>query len=186
MPLETSTPGTPAAADSDAIVLVGLVGAPFGLKGWAHVRSFTDPPENLLGYEPWQLRRNSGPTEADWERIEVEVERHASGLIARFDGVRDREAAVELRGSGIGVAASVLPAPEEGEYYWRDLIGAEVANKAGVRLGKVQRLFATPAHDVLVVADDVGERLIPFVEEWVVDVGPGSGRVVVDWEADWR
>ena len=185
MPQETSTPGT-SAADSDAVVLVGLVGAPFGVKGWAHVRSYTDPPENLLGYEPWQLRRNSGPTEADWERIEVEVERHAGGLIARFDGVRDREAAVELRGSGIGVSASVLPAPEEGEYYWRDLIGAEVANKAGVRLGKVQRLFATPAHDVLVVADDVGERLIPFVEEWVIDVMPGSGRVVVDWEADWR
>lgn len=186
MPQETSTPGTPAAAaDSDGVVLVGLVGAPFGVKGWAHVRSYTDPPENLLGYEPWQLRRNA-TKEAGWERIEVEVERRVGGLIARFAGARDREAAVELRGSSIGVAASVLPAPEEGEYYWRDLIGADVANKAGIRLGEVQRLIATPAHDVLVVVDDVGERLIPFVEEWVVDVTPGSGRVVVDWEADWR
>ena len=121
----------------------------------------------------------------DWERIEVEVERRAGGLIARFAGARDREAAVGLRGSSIGVAASVLPAPGAGEYYWRDLIGAPVANKAGVRLGEVRRLFATPAHDVLVVVDDDGERLIPFVER-VVDVMPGSGRVVVDWEADWR
>lgn len=186
MPQETSTPGGSAAADSDAVVLVGLVGAPFGVKGWAHVRSYTDPPENLLGYEPWQLRRNSGSREAPWALIEVEVERHAGGLIARFDGVRDREAAVELRGSGIGVAASVLPAPEEGEYYWRDLIGAEVANKAGVRLGEVRRLFATPAHDVMVVVDEAGERLIPFAGECVVAVVPESGRVVVDWEADWR
>ena len=186
MPPETSIPGRSAAVDSDAVVLVGLVGAPFGVKGWAHVRSYTDPPENLLGYEPWQLRRSSGTREAGWEPTEVEVEPHASGLIARFDGIRDRDAAVELRGSGIGVAASVLPAPEEGEYYWRDLIGAEVANKAGVRLGEIRRLLATPAHDVLVVGDDDGERLIPFVGEWVVAVTPESGRVVVDWEADWR
>lgn len=185
MPHETSIPGRPAAtADSD-VVLVGLVGAPFGVKGWAHVTSYTNPPDNLLGYEPWQLRRNT-TDEAAWERTEVDVQRHGDGLIARFAGVRDREAAVELRGCGVGVAASVLPAPEQGEYYWRDLIGADVANKAGVRLGQVQRLFATPAHDVLVVADDDGERLIPFVGEWVVAVMPESGRVVVDWEADWR
>ncbi len=185
MPKETSIPGAPAAtADSD-VVLVGLVGAPFGVEGWAHVRSYTNPPQNLLGYEPWQLRRNA-IDEPVWERIEVEAQRHGDGLIARFAGVRDREAAVELRGAGVGVAASALPAPEQGEYYWRDLIGSEVANRAGVRLGEVRRLFATPAHDVLVVVDGGLERLIPFVADWVVAVMPESRRVVVDWEADWR
>ena len=184
MPQETSRPGRPAATADLDVVLVGRVGGPFGVKGWTRVASYTNPPENLLGYAPWQLRRGT-TGEAAWERAEVEAQRHGSGVIARFAGVRDRDAAVKLRGSGIGVAASVLPAPEQGEYYWRDLIGAEVANRAGVRLGEVRRLFATPAHDVLVVADADGERLIPFVGEWVVAVIPESGRVVVDWEADW-
>ena len=184
---ETSIPGTPAAAaDSDGVVLVGLVGAPFGVKGWAHVRSYTDPPDNLLGYAPWQLRGETGTDDPGWTRLDVEAQRHGDGLIARFAGVRDREAAVELRGRGIGVSASVLPEPEQGEYYWRDLIGTKVVNKAGVPIGAVQRLFATPAHDVMVVVDDVGERLIPFVGEWVVAVLPECQRVVVDWEADWR
>ena len=184
---ETSTPDRPTAAiDTDAVVLVGVVGAPFGVQGWAHVRSYTDPPQNLLGYQPWHVRRESGASGAEWEPIEVEAERHAGGLIARFADVRDREAAVQLRGIGIGVAGSAMPVPEEGEYYWRDLIGADVWNKAGVRLGEVERLFATPAHDVLIVVDDAGERLIPFVSEWVVAVAPEARRVVVDWEADWR
>ena len=187
MPQETSTPGTPAAAaDPDGVVLVGLVGAPFGVKGWAHVMSYTDPPDNLLGYAPWQLRGETGTNDPRWALIEVEAQRHGDGLIARFAGSRDREAAAELRGRGIGVSVSVLPTPEQGEYYWRDLIGSEVVNKAGVPIGEVQRLFATPAHDVLVVVDDVGERLIPFVSEWVVAVLPERECVVVDWEADWR
>lgn len=187
MAQQTSTSGAPAVAvDPDGVVLVGVVGAPFGVNGWAHVRSYTDPPDNLLGYAPWQLRGRTGENDSGWVPIEVEAERHGGGLIARFEGVRNRDGAVELRGRGIGVLASVLPVPEQGEYYWRHLIGTEVVNRAGVRIGEVQRLFATPAHDVLVVADDVGERLIPFVKEWVIAVLPECGRMVVDWEADWR
>ncbi len=171
--------------DDEAIVLVGLVGAPFGVNGWAHVRSYTDPPENLLGYLPWQLSRDAA-TNAGWTPLDVEAARHGDGLIARFSGAGSREEAVELRGCGIGVPASVLPPPDEGEYYWRDLIGADVVNRTGESLGQVSRLMATPAHDVLVVLDDLGERLIPFVDEWVLAVVPESRRVVVDWESDWR
>ena len=187
MPQETSSTGRPATTfDPNAVVLVGVVGAPFGVKGWAHVRSYTDPPDNLLGYVPWQLRRETGTNDPGWVPIDVEAQRHGSGLIARFAGVRNRDAAVELRGSDIGVSAGVLPVPELGEHYWRDLIGTEVVNKAGVRIGEVERLFATPAHDVLVVVDDIGERMIPFVSEWVVAVFPECGRVVVDWQSQWR
>ena len=186
MSQETSTSARPAAVVSDAVVPVGVVGAPFGVEGWAHVRSYTDPPDNLLDYAPWQLGAGTGTDDSGWVPVEVEAQRHGGGLIARFAGVRDRDAAVELRGRGIGVSASVLPEPENGEYYWRDLIGSAVVNKAGVRIGEVQRMFATPAHDVLVVVDDVGERMIPFVSEWVVAVSPECGRVVVDWEPDWR
>ncbi|MDE0037674.1 MAG: ribosome maturation factor RimM [Gammaproteobacteria bacterium] len=187
MSQETSTSGRPAATnDPDAVVLVGVVGAPFGVRGWAHVTSYTDPPGNLLDYGPWQLRGETATNDSGWVPIEVDAQRHGGGLIARFAGVRNRDGAADLRGRGIGVSASVLPVPEQGEYYWRDLMGSEVVDRTGVRMGEVQRLFATPAHDVLVVVDDLGERLIPFVSEWVVAVYPECQRVVVDWEADWR
>ena len=190
MSLHTSAQGGPrgsaTATEADTVVLVGVVGAPFGVKGWAHVKSYTDPPDNLLGYAPWQLRSKDDTDDVEWRPVDVEAETHANGLIARFAGVCDRNAAAELRGRGIGVVASLLPVPEVDEYYWRDLIGATVTNPSGEQLGQVQRLFSTPAHDVLVVVDDAGERLIPFVREWVVAVLPETGHLVVDWEAHWR
>ncbi len=35
---------------------LGRIGAPFGVKGWLHVDSYTDPPEALLEYREWALR----------------------------------------------------------------------------------------------------------------------------------
>ena len=181
--------GIEAMVVSESVVLVGVVGGPFGVNGWSHVKSYTHPPENLLAYLPWQIQRDapaSGDTTSGWEVVDVEAERHGGGLIARFPGAQDRDAASAMRGRGIGVHAEALPAPDEGEYYWRDLVGARVVNKTGAEIGSVERLFETPAHDVMVVVDDIGKRLIPFVREWVVDVAPDAKRVVVDWEADWR
>ena len=32
---------------------MGRIGSPYGIKGWVHVQSFTDPPEQLLKYRDW-------------------------------------------------------------------------------------------------------------------------------------
>ena len=164
----------------------GVVGAPFGVKGWAHVKSYTDPPDNLLGYAPWQLR-SKDDTDDEWRPVDVEGRDACQWLdCAIRPRLRPGCGGRTARQGNRCVAAGVLPVPEVDEYYWRDLIGATVTNPAGEQLGEVQRLFSTPAHDVLVVVDGGGERLIPFVREWVVAVLPGSGQLVVDWEADWR
>ena len=161
-------------------VLVGMIGGPFGVKGWAHVNSYTEPPANLLSYTPWLLKRGKR-----WEVVDVQAQEHGNGLIARIEGSHDRDVAAEWSGTPIGVDAGVLPAPTEGEYYWRDLVGLQVVNESGVDLGKVVRLFSTPAHDVMAVAHGSGERLIPFVREVVTAVEAAGGRVVVDWDQDW-
>ena len=40
----------------DYLTLADIVGV-YGIKGWVRVRSFTDPPANILDYHPWQLRQ---------------------------------------------------------------------------------------------------------------------------------
>lgn len=162
------------------VVLVGIIGGPFGLKGWAHVNSYTEPPANLLSYTPWLLKRGNR-----WEVVDVQAQEHGNGLIACIAGSRDRDMAADWRGTSIGVEAAVLPAPAADEYYWRDLEGLQVVNGSGDDLGKVARLFSTPAHDVMAVAHGSGERLIPFVREVVIAVEAAAGKVVVDWKPDW-
>lgn len=159
--------------------MIGAVGGPFGVHGWVHVKSFTAPPANLLAYRPWQLRRGS-----DWQPVDAEARPHQQGFVACIAGCSDRDGAVELRGSEIGVAPDVLPATDLNEYYWRDLVGCRVVGNDG-DLGSVVRLFTTPAHDVLVVEADGGTDMIPFVREVVTAVDMAAKTIVTDWNATW-
>ena len=161
-------------------VILGRIVGLFGVRGWLKVHSYTEPRQALLDYRDWLLCR-----EGAWGRFEVvEGRQHGKGIVARLQGIEDRDAAAELLGSDIGVDRDTLPEAEEGHYYWADLEGLTVLHKDGTELGKVAYLLATGANDVLVV-DGTVERLIPFVPGTVIlDVDLADGVIRVDWEWD--
>lgn len=85
----------------------------------------------------------------------------------------------------------VLPPLQEGEYYWRDLIGLSVVNTAGYALGVVDDLMDTGSNSVLIVRaeerDAFGkkERLIPVINgQFVKGVDFGAKVITVDWDPD--
>ena len=79
---------------------------------------------------------------------------------------------------------SRLPDVEDGEFYWADLVGLQVATTGGVDLGEVERMMSTGANDVMVVQGGI-ERLIPYLPGTVVQsVDIESGAIVVDWHPD--
>lgn len=163
------------------MVVVGKFGAAYGVKGWARISSFTVPALNILRYEPWYVR-----SDGDWRPLEVDGARsHQKGVVAHLDGVDDRTAIEGYKGLEIGVAEEVLPATEENEYYWKDLVGLTVQSGDGVALGRVVRLIETGAHDVLVVEGDAGQVLIPFVRQIVTSVDLSAGRMIAQWQADY-
>ena len=144
------------------------------------VYSYTEPREAVLDYKDWLLSRDGR-----WQRVVLaEGKRHGKAVIARLEGIEDRDAAAELTGSDIGVDRDALPAPGDGHYYWADLEGLTVVHKDGTELGRVAYLMATGANDVLVV-DGPSERLIPFVPgDVILDVDIAAGVIRVDWEWD--
>lgn len=160
------------------MVVVGRVLGPYGVRGWIHVAAFTEPKDNLVHYQPWLL---AGADQADWQPVTVrEVRAHKQGFVASLAGVDDRAAAERLKGRLIGVPESVLPEAAEGEYYWRDLVGARVTDPDGALIGRVDGLMETGAHDVLVVKRADGtELLIPFHARYVL--GVDGDRISVDW-----
>lgn len=166
-------------------ITVGRIGAPYGVRGWVKVQSFTESIENLLEYEPWYLRK-TGNGEA-WEEVPVEEAKvHGKGIIAKFTGCDDRDAAAGLRGQEIAIRRDQLPEPEEGEYYWVDLVGLEVQTLDGVPLGKVDHMQETGANDVMVIKGE-RERLIPFVMEHIVhEVDIEGGVIRVDWDPEFE
>jgi ribosomal 30S subunit maturation factor RimM len=79
-------------------VELGRIGSPYGVLGWMHVQSFTDPLEGILDYPVWSLRLGSG-AQTGYRLVEGRIQ--GRGLVARLEGVTDREAAAVLRGAMI-------------------------------------------------------------------------------------
>ena len=121
----------------------------------------------------------------DWQPRQVaEGKRHGKGVVARLEDCVDRDQALQLMGSEIGIRRDQLPDTAPGEYYWGDLQGLEVLTEDGASLGTVDHLMETGANDVLVVKGD-RERLIPFVLQQVVTrVDLDAGTIQVDWDKD--
>jgi 16S rRNA processing protein RimM len=142
-------------------VQVGRVGKPHGLEGAFVVEQASEAPERfaegstlLVGGEPAKI---------------VESKRAGGRPVIRLD----RESA---RGDAIELDRDELPEPEEGEYYAFQLVGLEVEELGGVRLGRVTDVSSGPANDVLEL--DTGLAL-PLVDACVQEVDLAAGRIVV-------
>lgn len=163
------------------MVVLGRIGAPFGVRGWVKVLPFTAQPQNLLDFPRWWI----APAGDGWRELAIAESRvHGKALVVRPDGCADRAQAQALRGMQVAVPRSELQPARDGEYYWADLIGLSVANRDGVQFGSVEEMIATGANDVLVVRGG-RERLIPFIAGVVLQVDLAGGRLVVDWGADY-
>lgn len=167
-------------------IVVGRIGAVYGVKGWLKVQSFTDDPESIFEYSPWLLSQKT-----EREMKVAEWRRHNNGLIARLEGISDREEAARLTGADICITADELPALADDEFYWRDLIGMRVVNSNGYDMGVVEQIMPTASNDVLVVKansnDGFGksERLIPFIQsEYVTAVDKEAKQIQVEWPSD--
>ena len=177
-------------------VVLGRIGAAYGVKGWFHLHPFADDPERWLTLSNWWV----SPTEPDAEgvapwRVVVpeEMRAHGDGIVVRLNETVDRTAAEALRGFWVGAPRDALPETDAETYYWADLIGLPVVNTQGESLGRVDRLIETGTNAVLIVKEDTEpkpqERLIPFVGNIVHQViSPKAGEagcIVVDWGLDW-
>ena len=162
-------------------IVLGRISGLFGVKGWIKVFSETDPREGIVEYSPWQVGLRG-----EWRSMKVEAgQRHGKNVVAKLEGIDDRDAAAALAGAEIAILRDELPAAKAGEIYWADLEGFSVRTVEGVLLGTVDYLFETGANDVLVVKDGKRERLIPFVRGQVVtDIDLDERVIVVDWDPE--
>jgi 16S rRNA processing protein RimM len=164
--------------ESSALIQLGVVGAPFGVRGWIKLRSHTDPPERLLDHRSLRIGRGSV-----WRDYRVEARGRSGGaLTVKLAGVEDRDQAQALRGAEVCVPRSELPPRDDKDFYRADLIGCEVVNLEGLDLGVVEHFIETPAQ-VLMVVRGAQEFWIPAVPQHIRRVDLRERRVVVDWSA---
>jgi len=165
--------------DTERRILLGRVLGAFGVRGELKLQSFTDPPARLLKYQPWVLVHRG----VEREISQAKGRDTAKGVLLTLPDITDRDQADALAGAEVWVPRSRLPAPKPGEYYWVDLEGLRVVNREGVVLGTVSHLFETAANDVIVVGGE-RDRLIPFLDDYVLGVDFEAGQVTVDWDPE--
>jgi 16S rRNA processing protein RimM len=159
---------------------VGRIGSPYGVRGWVHVESFVDPPARLLDYQRWNLRGAGDRV----ERRLAEGREHGQDLVARLEGIEDRNAAALLLGASISVARSALPPLKAKEFYEADLVGLGVKNLEGIDLGRVRHFVATPGGAVMVVQQGAREHWVPATRQHLSKVDLATGQILVDWPAE--
>lgn len=172
---------TEAELKENLMITVGRVGAPFGVRGWVHIHSFTAPAENIADYETWYLPAHHLQ---NWQPVKVVCKRHHQSVVAQIDECSDRDKAGLLRGKLIAIPRSMLPKLTDGQYYWADLIGLTVTNPAGECIGEVDHLYETGANDVLVIKSltSGSKQHVPFLlNDVVVSVSLETKTMVVDW-----
>lgn len=167
---------------SDMLV-VGKIGAPYGVQGWVKITTYTDETQGVFDYSPWFLGDNGTEYQVDNWRT------HNKGVVAKLVGVDTRDDADSIKNLDISIKAEQLPQLADDEYYWRELVGMQVMTESGYDLGTVKEMFETGSNDVMLVKansnDAFGqkERMLPFLHDQVIkEVNKQARTIKVDWD----
>ena len=155
-------------------ICVGTVSGAHGIRGEIKLRSFTTDPFAIGEYGP--LTNESGSKQY---RLQITGET-AKHLIARIEGIEDRNAAENLRGTDLFVMRDALPQTQENEYYFEDLSGLKVITAEGTPFGTVLQAANYGAGDLLEIRLSNGElALYPFTHETFPQVDLTAGTITI-------
>jgi 16S rRNA processing protein RimM len=161
----------------DRLILMGVFGAPQGVRGEVRVKSLTGEPGAIGGYGP--LTDKGGKRAFAFESLRPVKD---DMLVARLAGVSTREAAETLKGVELFARRDQLPPPNEDEFYYDDLVGLEAVDAEGAPLGRIVSLMNYGGGDVLeIAAGEGGETLLlPFTKRVAPRIDFDAGRIVIE------
>lgn len=164
------------------LVTMGRVVSAFGVLGFIKIKTDSNSDAiSLSHYTSLHVNLNGA-----WSTYKVTKSfPHESILNAKLEGINDRDAALQLKNARIAVNREDFPQLQNpNEFYWVDLIGLTVINREQLTLGKVTTLMDSGANSVLVVTGEK-EHLIPFVQEYILNVDLTRKEIIVDWGIDY-
>jgi 16S rRNA processing protein RimM len=162
--------------------IIGLVGAPFGVKGFLKIHSCSGEVDHLL-------KLKSVIVSKDGAEKELQIEESASALpsvLMRFSGIDNPEKAKTLNGAQL-IADREQAAPlSEGEFYIEDLKGLTVISLAdtgagkGEIIGAITDIIEGGNGELVEIKLSGGEKkLVPFRKEFFPEINPQNGKITL-------
>jgi len=158
------------------MVCVGAISGAFGIKGDVRLKSFCADAEAIADYGPLT---NEDGSKSFTIKLTGTVK---NGLSARLTGVTSPEAANALKGVKLYAPRDRLPEPDEDEFYYADLIGCDVMDTGGTKIGRVNQVHDHGAGDFLEIAGPSFKQplLLAFTKETVPTIDLPNRKLVVD------
>ena len=156
-------------------ILLGHIAGAHGIRGEVLIKTYTEAPENVGAYGP--LSDESGTRTFNLKSARAT----AKGVVARLQGVNDRNGAEALRGIALYIERDRLPEAAEDEFYHADLVGLAAVNPDGKPVGEIIAVQNYGAGDLLEIrlAGSSKTELVPFTDAAVPQVDVAARRVVV-------
>jgi 16S rRNA processing protein RimM len=154
--------------------IVGVVGAPHGVRGEVKVHPRTD----VAG----RFRKGSRlMCDGIGELVVASVRGAADVPIVRFEGHSGRTDAERIRGRTLRVSRAEARRAAKDAYLWADLLGLRAETPGGKSLGIVSEVIRAGETDVLVIRAEGSreELLLPALASVVREIDVGGGRIVV-------
>lgn len=185
-------------------VAVGRIADAYGVQGMVKITPFAEQKTILLDVKKWWLMRTDTqlkPLEPMRSARLISSRSQGDAVVARLQGIHNREQAQALKGTTVYIARVDFPATDDDEFYWVDLIGCTVYSQhtsPPTLIGEVVNVSNNGAHAVLHIHHQTChekdecrptlnakgkpvEVLIPFVKAIVPDVDIALRRIVADW-----
>lgn len=157
-------------------IALGDVVATHGVAGWLRLRLFHPQGRTLYSSTEAELARG----EARF-RFRVDQARpHGGVALLKLRGIDDMDAARELVGCRLSVRQDTLAPLSASEYYHDEVVGFEVVDAEGKRLGTVTRIWPRQGGDLLVVAGPGKEHLIPAIREFIQQIDIVERTITID------
>lgn len=161
----------------DEYLPLGYILSPHGIKGQVILKTYSGEGSSLL--RGIFLSLKTSKKDSIFLKI-LDCTPYKNNFLVKFEGVDDRNSSEELVGAQVFIKRSDLPATEDNEYYWVDLIGCDVFTEEGKFIGKVDSLIDTGAVDVIVVKNGNKEFLYPFSGNVIKSVDIILKKIIVD------
>jgi len=156
--------------------IAGIIGAPFGVKGFVKVHSCSGDIGHLLKLKTVIVNR-------DGKEQELKIEESAPslpGLVIRFEGIDSPEKAKTLGKAKLLVKREQAAPLDDNEFYIEDLKGIEVHDKTAV-IGYITDIIEGGGGDLVEIQLTNGEKkLVPLRKEFFPGISPKNGKVILE------
>lgn len=163
-------------AEMENLIAVGRISGTHGIRGQLRLHSYSGNLETLHTVREVVFQLPGG------DKRHCRLKRaalHGTRILLTLEGVTAVEEAELLNGAELLVRQDQLPATDDDEYYWKDLIGLSVVTDDGVTLGKITSIMETGANDVYLVKNGKREYLIPAITDVIQRVDLASGVMTI-------